>query len=311
MWHPGLKYKILNLGLPITIEKLLCSFLDHRTAQIKIKNHTGPQFPLNCGVPQGSVISPTLFIMYTSDIPPPTTGINIMYAYDVTQIIGYQGKSKSMIKRRAERAIEDLNRYEARWKIQTNITKFSPLALGSRNNPPLEINGNQTEYRNGGKVLGLKINNRGYYSHVTERKQQGERALKKLFRFRNLPTKIKVHLVKAMVIPTLEYPPIPIHSLSKNQIIKLQRTQNKALRWATEQRHPYTLSTVDIHELTNTPPTNIRLHKQAEEIWNKLRQDQNEIYTQLTLNTENITKYNMHFPSSLTRIHTPPNPIYT
>ena len=69
-----------------------------------------------------------------------------------------------------------------------------------------------------------------------------------------MPTKIKTHLIKALVLPILDYPPIPTHTMSKTQITKLQKVQNKALRFATNQRHPYTMNTIQIHEHTNTTP---------------------------------------------------------
>ena len=80
-----------------------------------------------------------------------------------------------------------------------------------------------------------------------------------------MPTKSKTQLVKALVLPVLDYPPIPTHSLSKNQISKLQITQNKALRF-DGQRYPYTLTTEEIHNLTKTLPISQRLHWQAEKI---------------------------------------------
>ncbi len=58
-----------------------------------------------------------------------------------------------------------------------------------------------------------------------------------------MPTKIKTHLVKTLTLPILDYPPIPIHALSKTQILKLQRVQNRAMRFATNQRYHYTLNT--------------------------------------------------------------------
>ena len=92
VWHLGLKHKLLHLNLPPTIETLLCDFLDDRTAQIKIKEYIGSPLEIETGVPQGSVLSPTLFTIYTKDINPPRQGTNVIYADDVTQIIGYPGE---------------------------------------------------------------------------------------------------------------------------------------------------------------------------------------------------------------------------
>ena len=98
VWHLGLKFKLLQLHLPLTIEKFLCDFLSDRTASIKINSHIGPKFTLNCGVPQGSVLSPTLFTVYTNDIQYPNQNFNISFADDITQIIGYPGRSKKYAK---------------------------------------------------------------------------------------------------------------------------------------------------------------------------------------------------------------------
>lgn len=64
-----LKYKILHIGLPETLEKLLRDFLDDREGKIKIETFIGEHHNFKCGVPQGSVLAPRLFIICTSDTP--------------------------------------------------------------------------------------------------------------------------------------------------------------------------------------------------------------------------------------------------
>ncbi len=113
VWHNGLKYKLLRLGLPPLIEKTLCTFLDNRKAKISIGNKFSSEINLMSGVPQGSIISPTLYTLYTNDLPeagPGTT--DIMYADDITQIITTQSRSKHMMKLRVEREVERINRFE-------------------------------------------------------------------------------------------------------------------------------------------------------------------------------------------------------
>ena len=58
-WYSGLRYRILQLQIPSAFSRLLSSFLDGRTARVKVGNLIGEAFALQCGVPQGS-ISPTL-----------------------------------------------------------------------------------------------------------------------------------------------------------------------------------------------------------------------------------------------------------
>jgi len=90
LWKPGLHFKILQINLLDIIEKTLCNFLEDRTATFKIGNIVGPKFPLLSGVPQGSILSPTLFIFYTADLERPRNNcVDVSFADDNTQIIIY------------------------------------------------------------------------------------------------------------------------------------------------------------------------------------------------------------------------------
>ena len=92
VWRNGLKYKIHKLNLPPIITKTLCNYIDNRTVAISLPKHEGPPFSIHSGVPQGSCISPTLYIIYTADTPKTLHGnYNITYADDITQIITQPG----------------------------------------------------------------------------------------------------------------------------------------------------------------------------------------------------------------------------
>lgn len=60
-----MKYKILQLDLPVILVKLLYDFLDDRPARVRLGTYLGESFDLTCGVPEGSVLSSTLFTLYT------------------------------------------------------------------------------------------------------------------------------------------------------------------------------------------------------------------------------------------------------
>ena len=93
-WIAGLQYKIAKLGLPTSEARVLISYLQDRTSQVRIDGWLGPNFPITAGVPQGGVLSPTLYNIYTADTPAPLhRNYNIIYADDVTQIINISGPS--------------------------------------------------------------------------------------------------------------------------------------------------------------------------------------------------------------------------
>ena len=108
VWIDGLKYIILHQEeLPILIKNILCSFTKDRTAQIKVNDVIGPQFQLKAGVPQGSILSPSLFIFYTHDLPLPASVLStdVIFADDVTQIVEYRSEDREQLAVQSEREI--------------------------------------------------------------------------------------------------------------------------------------------------------------------------------------------------------------
>ena len=74
--------KLLQTNIPGTIIKFIANYTRRRKAYTTYRNHTSRQWQFKTGVPQGGVLSHTLFNIYTSDLPPP---VQVMvYADDIT-----------------------------------------------------------------------------------------------------------------------------------------------------------------------------------------------------------------------------------
>ena len=67
VWQEGLLLKLLRAGVHGKMYKWLSDFFN-RTARVKVDGTISRQVKLREGVPQGGVVSPTLFLVYINDI---------------------------------------------------------------------------------------------------------------------------------------------------------------------------------------------------------------------------------------------------
>ena len=284
VWHQGLQYKILQLQLPDVTEKILCNFLEDRTAQIKLDNQLSDKFPLKSGVPQGSILPPTLYIFYTSDMPPPGAGsIDVLFADDVTQIIEHHHRSRKFLARKTEREINRINQFENLWKIKTNRNKFKLLSISLEKPEPIRIDGTIINMAQEITVLGFKLRRTGFIKHIHSRLGIANGTLTKLKRFRKLKPRIKCHLFKSLIRSALEYPNTPQCLMSETNKDKFQKFQNKVIRryinYKAEEDEDNENTIEDLHEQYKIEPINQRMHRRAKITWNKFAQIEPEITT--------------------------------
>ena len=84
VWHAGLLHKLKSCGISGQIFGLISSFLSNRRLRVVLDGKPSQEYPVNAGVPQGSILGPTLFLLYINDLPDDVICDIAIYADDTT-----------------------------------------------------------------------------------------------------------------------------------------------------------------------------------------------------------------------------------
>ena len=90
----GMLYFLTNLsGISGQIFGFISSFLSNRRLRVVLDRKSSQEYPVNTGVPQGSILDPTLFLLYINDIPNDVICNIAIYADDTTLYSKYDQAS--------------------------------------------------------------------------------------------------------------------------------------------------------------------------------------------------------------------------
>ena len=96
VWHKALISKLPSYGFYPSLCNLISDFLSGRSIAVMVEGHRSSFKSINSGVPQGSVLSPTLFLIFINDLLSCTISDIHSYADDTTLHYSLPHKNKTL-----------------------------------------------------------------------------------------------------------------------------------------------------------------------------------------------------------------------
>jgi hypothetical protein len=122
-----LLFKLQHIGIRGSLFYWLDAFLSDRTFKVKVGGVLSASEKVISGVPQGSVLGPLLFIVYTADVKYNVRSSWVMYADDMkiyNDSLNYQMLSND---------ISNISKWASDWQLPLNIGKCTVLHIGDKN----------------------------------------------------------------------------------------------------------------------------------------------------------------------------------
>lgn len=225
-----LLYKLEHLGIRGKLLSWISAYLTNRTFSVRVEKSFSTNHNVISGVPQGSVLGPVLYIIYTSDIPLHIASHHACFADD-TKIFGCPFTNRNTL----QLDILSLEKWCVDWLLPLNFLKCSVLHLG-RNNPKLPYsfsNGDQLVPVESHTDLGIIINSKLDWSeHIGSIVRKANSSIYMFKKAFQSPSRgLFLCLYKNYIRPLLEYAAVIWSPYLIKDINLLENVQRKLTRW--------------------------------------------------------------------------------
>ena len=245
----------------------LSDFLVGRVIQVNVYGFLSDKISPIAGVPQGSELSPLLFLTYVNDLPRPHHRQNSKSQFADDTALWAASKNVKFTAKLLCKDLRKLAKWCAKWRIKLNPEKtkviiFSRSSLARNSEPILKLYGERLRIHPQVKFLGITFDSKftfqNHFEEILGRFNTRYHRIRLLVdkKWEPSPSTI-LQIYKQCVRPIFEYGSLSTITTSDTIISKIQRLQNKFIWLAL--RLPKYISVKLLHDSSGLPYVKDRL----------------------------------------------------
>ena len=222
--------KIESCGITGQVQRWIKSFLQGRRQRVRVGEAVSGWKKVTSGIPQGSVLGPTLFVLFINDLPQVVESRVALFADDTKVFREIQSDED---REKLQQDIDELLIWSKKWQLPFNESKCKVMHYGKTNRKAdYNLGGVQIVEVSEEKDLGVTFDQQlSFGTNASKVVAAANSTLGLINRhFRHIETKPFINLYKTLVRPKVEYCMTVAQPVYKKDKEKIERVQHRATK---------------------------------------------------------------------------------
>jgi hypothetical protein len=245
VWHEGLYYKLLKLNIPLSLVRTIKALLSNRSSKVRVQNELSDPFIPVSGVPQGSSLSPVLYLLYCHDLPGPVSPHLSLSQFADDTAYWCAASSAASAFRRLQVQISRFEKWLSRWRVRPNAAKTQLILFVHRSRTnngkfqpehlSLHLWGAQVTTQKQARYLGVQFDHiLNWGPHVNNILVSARRRMNLLVlirgKFQGCSFKTLLYTYKAFIRPVFDFAAGALAPVLKSHIQRYASLERRILR---------------------------------------------------------------------------------